>query len=94
MYQKSVINFLGTSMDWVYGANNINLTYTFEFRDKGNYCQSNVIEFYNKFRGSFLWNDLGQYGFVLPADQIIPNALEVLDGLKAIIKEANELNYL
>lgn len=36
----------------------------------------------------------GPYGFILPADQIIPNAVEVLDGLKAMICEARRLKYL
>lgn len=35
-----------------------------------------------------------EYGFLLPADQIIPNALEIIDGLKAMVKEAKLLHYL
>ncbi|XP_055304258.1 zinc carboxypeptidase-like [Sitodiplosis mosellana] len=38
--------------------------------------------------------DKGKHGFVLPADQIIPNAIEVLNGLKAMVKEAKALKYL
>jgi hypothetical protein len=30
----------------------------------------------------------GNYGFVLPATQILPNAEEVLDGVVAMIREA------
>lgn len=30
----------------------------------------------------------------VPTDQIIPNALEIIDGLVAMIKEAEALNYL
>lgn len=37
---------------------------------------------------------IGRYGFVLPADQIIPNSLEVIDGIKAMIEEAKSLQYL
>lgn len=37
---------------------------------------------------------LGRYGFVLPANQIIPNALETMDGLKALLKEAKVRRYL
>ncbi|XP_055295225.1 zinc carboxypeptidase-like [Sitodiplosis mosellana] len=60
----------GNSIDWVYAAHNVSLTYTFEFRDNGH------------------------FGFILPADQIIPNSLEVIDGLKAMINEAKLLQYL
>ncbi|XP_055308561.1 uncharacterized protein LOC129572592 [Sitodiplosis mosellana] len=60
----------GSSIDWVYGTQNVSLTYTFEFRDKG------------------------RYGFLLPANQIIPNSLEVIDGLKAMVAEAKALQYL
>lgn len=35
----------------------------------------------------------GPYGFVLPADQILPNALEVFDGIKAMIGEGRKLKY-
>lgn len=37
---------------------------------------------------------VGEYGFLLPADQIIPNGEEFIDGLKALIAEAVVLNYL
>lgn len=39
-------------------------------------------------------NALGHRGFILPSDQIIPNSLEVFDGIKAMVKEAKALNYL
>lgn len=32
--------------------------------------------------------------FLLPGDQIIPNALEVIDGIKAMVDEAKSLLYL
>lgn len=31
---------------------------------------------------------IGNYGFVLPAEQIIPNGLEILDGLIAMVAES------
>ncbi|XP_055294901.1 zinc carboxypeptidase-like [Sitodiplosis mosellana] len=43
---------------------------------------------------TFEFRDKGKNGFILPADQIIPNSEEVLDGLIAMAKEAKELNYL
>lgn len=36
----------------------------------------------------------GRHGFVLPANQILPNSLEVLDGVKAMLKEAKLRSYL
>lgn len=36
----------------------------------------------------------GSYGYLLPADQIIPNAMESFDGIKVMIVEARALNYL
>lgn len=36
----------------------------------------------------------GPFGFILPADQIIPNSEEVIDGLKVLVAEAKKLNYL
>lgn len=36
----------------------------------------------------------GPHGFILPADQIIPNCLEFLDGIKAMIQTARALNQL
>ncbi|XP_055295139.1 zinc carboxypeptidase-like [Sitodiplosis mosellana] len=43
---------------------------------------------------TFEFRDKGRYGFLLPADQIIPNSLEVIDGLKAMVEEAEALQYL
>lgn len=37
--------------------------------------------------------DTGRYGFILPAEQIIPNAQEILHSLIAMIKEGIALNY-
>lgn len=36
----------------------------------------------------------GKFGFLLPADQIIPNSEEVIDGLKVMVAEMKKLNYL
>lgn len=62
----------GGSVDWAYGVQDIQLGYTFEFRDR---------------RG-------GSYGFVLPANQIIPNALETADAIVAMVAEVRNLNLL
>lgn len=37
--------------------------------------------------------DTGRYGFALPADQIIPNSLEVMDSIVTIFLEAEKLGY-
>ncbi|KAJ8679304.1 hypothetical protein QAD02_015091 [Eretmocerus hayati] len=37
--------------------------------------------------------DTGEYGFILPADQIIPNCEEVVDSLIALFEEARRLGY-
>lgn len=83
----------GISIDWVYDALNVPLSYCFEFRDKGN--QVNFILFINK----NVWMSnyptfKGNAGFILPANQIIPNALEVIDGMVVMVKEAKALEYL
>lgn len=86
----------GGSMDWVYGVKKVPLTFTFEFRDRrygntsghtSNYAVISSIYPFN-FR-SFP----GRYGFILPAEQIVPNCLEFLDGLKAMIAETRALKY-
>lgn len=72
----------GTSVDWAYDEFGIRLAYTFEFRDRGKFRHINRVILLNYY--SFI----GNYGFVLPADQIIPNGLEILDGIKAMVTEA------
>ncbi|XP_065072625.1 zinc carboxypeptidase-like [Ochlerotatus camptorhynchus] len=42
---------------------------------------------------SYEFRDKGNYGFILPADQIVPNSEEVLDSLVAFLTKARELNY-
>lgn len=37
---------------------------------------------------------IGRYGFLLPTNQIVPNSLEVIDGLIAMVREAKTLQYL
>lgn len=41
----------------------------------------------------FEFRDNGPYGFVLPADQIIPNAEETLDALIAMLAKAKTMGY-
>lgn len=43
---------------------------------------------------SFILKFSGRYGQILPANQIIPNSLEFIDGLKAMVNEAKSLRYL
>lgn len=43
---------------------------------------------------TFEFRDKGAHGFLLPASQIVPNALEVIDGLVAMVIEAKNLRYL
>ncbi|XP_037038856.1 zinc carboxypeptidase-like [Bradysia coprophila] len=45
-------------------------------------------EFGIKLAYTFEFRDRGTYGFVLPANQIIPNGLEILDGLIAMVAES------
>lgn len=40
------------------------------------------------------FRDKGHYGFILPPDQILPNALEMWDGVRAIVKESRLIGYL
>lgn len=37
--------------------------------------------------------DTGRHGFLLPADQIVPNCLEVLDSIVAIFAESKKFGY-
>jgi Zinc carboxypeptidase len=37
--------------------------------------------------------DVGQFGFVLPPDQIIPNALETFPSMLTIVEEAHRRGY-
>lgn len=42
----------------------------------------------------FELRDFGVYGFLLPAERIVPTGLELYDGFIAMIAEARELEYL
>lgn len=79
----------GISVDWVYATQNVSLAYTIEFRDKGN----NIDMAYHRMLSPYSFI-LGEYGFLLPASQIIPNCEETLDGLIAAVKEARVHNLL
>jgi hypothetical protein len=41
----------------------------------------------------FELRDMGQYGFLLPPSQIIPNSLEIMDGLVEMDRVARSLGY-
>lgn len=41
----------------------------------------------------FSFLSIGNHGFLLPAEQIVPNCEEFLDGLKALVNEARSLKY-
>lgn len=43
---------------------------------------------------TFEFRDTGRYGFILPADQIIPNAEETIAGVKALVMEVAERDLI
>lgn len=43
---------------------------------------------------TFEFRDTGDFGFILPADQIIPNAEEVQAGVIALVLEAAQRNLI
>lgn len=45
-------------------------------------------ELKTKLSYAFEFRDTGKHGFLLPADQIVPNSQEVLDAIKIILEEA------
>ncbi|XP_018362908.1 PREDICTED: zinc carboxypeptidase-like [Trachymyrmex cornetzi] len=59
----------GNTIDWIKGAYNKSIIYTYELRDEG------------------------QYGFLLPPEQIIPTGEETLDSIIAMLKEAKIKKY-
>lgn len=81
----------GSSVDWVYEKLNVSLAYTYEFRDKGN--QNRRFSLFGYHLISFWVFFLGRHGFLLPAKQIIPNSLEVLDSLVALVNKAKSMSY-
>lgn len=42
----------------------------------------------------YLFNLLGTYGFVLPANQILPNCAEIMNGMKTLIARSYEEGVL
>lgn len=42
----------------------------------------------------FEFRDTGTNGFTLPASEIIPNSVETIDGIVALVREAQSLGYL
>lgn len=43
---------------------------------------------------TYMFRDTGLHGLLLPADQIIPNSIEVIDSLITILKESLKLENL
>ncbi|XP_059616969.1 zinc carboxypeptidase-like [Phlebotomus argentipes] len=43
---------------------------------------------------TYEFRDRGTYGFILPAEQIIPNAIEVLESMIAMLDECERLGYM
>ncbi|XP_055711146.1 zinc carboxypeptidase-like [Phlebotomus papatasi] len=43
---------------------------------------------------TYEFRDTGRYGFILPADQIIPNAIEILQSIIAMLDESDSLGYM
>lgn len=82
----------GGSDDWAYANTNASLTYCFELRDRGK-----LFKWVNIFLWARILSDscfLGRFGFALPANQIVPNSQETVDGIVAMVGEARRLNYL
>lgn len=42
---------------------------------------------------TFEFRDRGRFGFLLPPNQIVPNSLEIIDGLYALVSKASEFRY-
>lgn len=84
----------GSSMDWAYDVGKVPLAFGFELRD----TRDGIWELHSMivtmiYKQKKLFFSQGGYGFLLPADQIIPNCEEFMDGLKAMIAEAVALGY-
>lgn len=85
----------GSSTDWAYDATKTNISFVFEFRDHRDGKWSNyepLTRVWILTRSVYI-SFTGMYGFLLPANQIIPNSEEVIDGLKVLVAEAKKLNY-
>lgn len=80
----------GSSRDWIKGIHKINISYTIELRDQGKF-KLRICYSINNAKTILI---LGNYGFILPPEQIIPNCEEIFDGLKAIVGECRTIGYL
>lgn len=78
-------------MDWAMDVGKVPLAFAFEFRDARNGIEVFNDRPYGNIYKTFIF--AGGYGFMLPADQIIPNCEEFMDGLKAMVAEAVTLGY-
>lgn len=84
----------GASQDWAY-ENGTPIAYTFELRDRGNFIIRVYFVHVMPFdeHNTYIWF-LGQHGFILPADQIVVTARELLDGFVVLVQTARELGQL
>uniref|UniRef100_A0A1Y9H2W6 Peptidase M14 domain-containing protein n=1 Tax=Anopheles dirus TaxID=7168 RepID=A0A1Y9H2W6_9DIPT len=79
LYQKPYR--VGTTADVMYVASGISVDWAF--------AVAGIPLSY-----TFELRDQGEFGFVLPAEQIVPNAQELLEAFVALIDEARNLDYM
>uniref|UniRef100_A0A182Q175 Peptidase M14 domain-containing protein n=1 Tax=Anopheles farauti TaxID=69004 RepID=A0A182Q175_9DIPT len=79
LYQKPYR--VGTTADVLYVASGISVDWAF--------AVAGIPLSY-----TFELRDQGEFGFVLPAEQIVPNAEELLEAFVALIDEARNLDYM
>lgn len=84
----------GGSDDWAYANTNASLTYCFELRDTGEFKQVYFLQRKWMNNNNFHIYFVGRFGFILPANQIIPNGEETTDAIVAMVAEARKLKYL
>jgi hypothetical protein len=67
-------------VDWTFGTANVTFSYAVELRDTGRW---NIFFLENVLLNCSL---LGEYGFLLPENQILPSGRETLAGELALLK--------
>ena len=70
----------GSSIDWAYDAGGVKVSFALELRES--LQLKNLRKLTNLIK---ILGDQGQYGFILPANQIRPTALETWAGIKAVV---------